>query len=451
MLPSLYLHPPQPPFAPARPMDLLSCPHATRLIRTNRTSRWKPAPPVTTIPCHEQRKASRLVVAPSGTRRLSQGSLATEVLSRSGWARSVGGSGPYISLFARSGLSRTAIDAAVANLAIHELPSARGCTYVLPAEDFALGLRLAQNFAGSEMKLAEKLGVTAKEIDKLCDAILSALKNGPLDPQEIRDATGVASRSLGPEGKKKGLTTTLPVALERLQVAGEIRRVPTNGRLDQQRYRYALWRPNPLAKSKLSFEEAAVELARRYFRWIGPATPAEFQQFAALGVKASKAAIDALQLVPAENGSDRLLFGDDRDAWNDFAAPKAPNYTLVSSVDSMVLLRREFASLLDPQDSKRKVPTEKGTAVAGGLKDLETHVILDRGRIVGLWEYDPASESIAWTSFIPADKALKAAIATTETFVRDELGDMRAFSLDSPASRAPRVAELRKMHAATGK
>jgi hypothetical protein len=56
------------------------------------------------------------------------------VLERSGWARSVGGVGPYLTLFARAGTSREAADAAVARLDIHELPAARGCTYVLPAE-----------------------------------------------------------------------------------------------------------------------------------------------------------------------------------------------------------------------------------------------------------------------------------------------------------------------------
>src|SRR5690349_19006304 len=67
-----------------------------------------------------------------------------QVLERSGWARSVGGVGPYLTLFSRAGTSREAADAAVAKLEIHELPSARGCTYVLPASDFALGLKVAQ-------------------------------------------------------------------------------------------------------------------------------------------------------------------------------------------------------------------------------------------------------------------------------------------------------------------
>ena len=147
------------------------------------------------------------------------GKSAAEVLEKVGWARSVGGVGPYLTLFSRAGLSREKVDAAVANTEIHELPSARSCTYVLPASDFALGLKLAQGFPG-EMKTAEKLGVTPKEIDKLCDAVIHALEKGPLDPDGIREATGKAVRNLGAEGQKKGLTTTLPVALGKLQTAG---------------------------------------------------------------------------------------------------------------------------------------------------------------------------------------------------------------------------------------
>src|SRR3982751_6312697 len=75
------------------------------------------------------------------------GKSAAEVLERSGWARSVGGVGPYLTLFSRAGVSRTDADAAVASLEIHELPSARGCTHVLPRSDFALGLKVGQGFS----------------------------------------------------------------------------------------------------------------------------------------------------------------------------------------------------------------------------------------------------------------------------------------------------------------
>src|SRR5580692_1465263 len=242
-----------------------------------------------------------------------EGKSSAEVLQRAGWARSVGGVSPYLTLFARAGISRERADADAKKLKIYELPSARGCTYVLPKEDFALGLAAGRGFDG-ETKTAAKLGVTEKEIDKLCGAVVAALEKGPLDPDGLREATGKAVRNLGPEGKKKGLTTTLPVALGKLQASGDIRRVPTNGRFDQQRYQYALWRPNPLRSFKLSPEEVCTELARKYFAWIGPASVSGFQTFAGLGVKATKSALDPLKLEPIEiaSGDQRFFLPGDR-------------------------------------------------------------------------------------------------------------------------------------------
>ncbi len=373
-----------------------------------------------------------------------QGRSPAQVLERCGWARSVGGVGPYLTLFARAGTSREAADRAVAALEIHELPAARGCTYVLPASDFALGLRVGQAFAEADMKTALKLGVTEKEIEKLSAAVVSALASGPLDPDGIRDATGKASRSLGEEGKKKGLTTTLPLALGRLQASGEIRRVPVNGRLDQQRYRYALWRPNPLA-GRHGGASDYTELARRFFRWVGPATLAEFQWFSALGVKACREAAEPLGLVPAEPGSERLLLPEDAEAFLGFEAAGKPQYALVSSLDPISATRRELSTLLEPADRERRLVVEKKTVAGGSLVDLPDHAILDRGRLIGLWEYDPGSERIVWATFGVKDKALNAAVEATQSYVRDQLGDARSFSLDSPKSRVPRLDALRSI------
>ncbi len=87
-----------------------------------------------------------------------EGASPAQVLSRAGWSRSVAGVGPYLTLFSRAGISRAAADAAVAALEIHELPSARACTYVVPSDDFALALALADAVGDPEMKVALKLG-----------------------------------------------------------------------------------------------------------------------------------------------------------------------------------------------------------------------------------------------------------------------------------------------------
>jgi hypothetical protein len=369
-----------------------------------------------------------------------EGKTPANVLERSGWARSVGGVGPYLTLQARAGTTRAAADQAVADLEIHELPSARGCTYVVPARDFALALKVGEECANAPMKTAAKLGVTAKEIDKLCGAVVGALEKGALDPEGIRAGTGKAARSLGEEGKKKGVTTTLPLALGLLQARGEIRRVPVNGRLDQQRYRYTLWRPNPLTRFKLGLDEAYTELGRRFFRWIGPATAAEFQWFSGLGAKASRAALEPLKLVPLEEASALLLFPDDRDRLLSLKVPSKPRYSLVSSLDAISALRRDYKSLLDPRDWGRPLFEPQA---GGALMDLPNHAILDRGRVVGLWEYDPESETTVSTTFGVKDAALDKAVKETERYVREQLGDARSFSLDSPQSRRPRLEALR--------
>jgi hypothetical protein len=368
-----------------------------------------------------------------------------DVLDRAGWARSVGGVGPYLTLFARAGTSRADADAAVAALEIHELPSARGCTYVLPARDYALGLTVGRSFGDAEARTAAKLGVTDDEIERLCAAVVGALSNsGPLDPDGIRAATGSASRSLGEEGKKKGLTTTLPLALGRLQSRGDIRRVPVNGRLDQQRYAYVAWTPSPLAE--VPDGDPFVALARRFFAWHGPATVGEFQWFSGLGVKAAKAAVAPLGLVPAEEASDRFLLPDDVAAWEAFdVRSDEPAYALVSSLDPITANRRDVRALVDAAD-EAVLSKAAGDLAANALMDLPSHAILDRGRLVGLWEYSPDDGTIVWATFgARHDAALEAAVDRTSAFVRDQLGDAQSFSLDSPKSRAPRLEALRRL------
>lgn len=353
-----------------------------------------------------------------------------EILSRTGWARSVAGCGPYLTLFSRTGTSRESVDAAVANIEIHELPAARGCTYIVPAADYALALQVGQPFREAERKVAGTLGITDAEIDKLSAAVLKALKSGPLDPEAIREFVGSTARSLGDAGKKKGITTTLPVALGALQAHGEIRRIPINGRLDQQRYKYALWSPNPLATHELTLAEAQTQLASRYFRWIGPATLAEFQWFSGLSGKAAKAATAPLNLVPLEDG--HLILPEDVEGFQSFQIPKSPQVSFVSSLDAISSLRRNPESLAD--DGILKKP---------GVSDSHHHLILDRGRLIGFWDYDSFAEEIVWKCFDSPSPGFEKVLNQTTLYIRQQLGDARSFSLDRPQSRVARLVALR--------
>lgn len=376
------------------------------------------------------------------------GASAAQVLERTGWQRSLGGVGPYVSLFARAGLSRQAVEDAVAAGEIREIPSARSCMYVVPAAHYALALRLRQ--AGGEPEIAgakKHFDVTDAEIDRLCEAVLSALDAGPLDTRGLKSAVGGSVRDFGPEGQRRGVTSTLPLALGKLEGAGEIRRVAHEGRLDEKRYAYTRWRDNPLTSVKLTDEEAHTELARQYFRWIGPARLAHFQWFSGLSAKAARAAIAPLDLVPVESGDERMMFPEDREALHAFQTPDEPHIVLTTNFDNVIHLRRDVSEVLGDVTDLQRLYGEQGTQQAGGLTDLQSHPILDRGRLIGLWEYDVQPATIVWATLDPPGPEVAAAVARMEGYVRGKLGECRSFGMDRPESRKPRIAALREMAA----
>lgn len=79
-------------------------------------------------------------------------------------------------------------------------------------------------------------------------------------------------------------------------------------------------------------------------------------------------------------------------------------------------------------------------AAGDALQDLGHHAVVDRGRLIGLWLYDPDAADIVYTTFGPPEDAVRAEVARTAAFIRDDLGDARIFSLDSPACEDRRAA-----------
>src|SRR5262249_44555343 len=154
-----------------------------------------------------------------------------------------------------------------------------------------------------------------------------------------------------------------------------IRRVPIAGRLDQQRYKYAAWPDGPLAGKPLDDADVARELARRFFRWAGPATAAQLAWWSGLRARAARPAAGEIGLVPLGDETERLLFPDDLEEMRALDLGSTPRVSFVSNLDNLAHLRREYAPLVDPKD---KVPSVPGT----GLQDLPFHAIVDRGRLV---------------------------------------------------------------------
>ncbi|HEX9229813.1 MAG TPA: crosslink repair DNA glycosylase YcaQ family protein, partial [Arthrobacter sp.] len=236
---------------------------------------------------------------------------------------------------------------------------------------------------------------------------------------------------------------TLPTALGILQSQGRIRRVPANGRLDQQRYAYELWNLPP---SPLDADDARAELIRRYLGWTGGATFKQSQWFTAFTVAQSKAALAAAGAVevPTAAGETLWMLPDDVEQLAAFEEPAGEQIQLLAGTDSLALLRRNAADLLADEDQHIKA--------LGSLAlqaDLPDHPIADRGRIIGLWQYDPGKERIVpWLFHGPTD-AVTRRIAEVEDWIREDLGDFRAFSLDSPATRQKRIDGLAAAAAGT--
>ncbi|WP_427134074.1 DNA glycosylase AlkZ-like family protein [Pseudarthrobacter sp. S9] len=374
------------------------------------------------------------------------GCTAEQVFARAGWARSVGGANPYLTLFARAGIRREQVDADVVAHRILELPTARGCTYVLGRDDFAWALQLGKD-AAEAFRVLGRLGVDRGEITLLEEQVLHTLAeaSGPMDPRQLKEELGDSVRNLGEEGKKKGATTTLPTALGILQSQGRIRRVPVHGRLDQQRYAYELW---DLPPSTLDDDAARTELIRRYLGWTGGATLKQSQWFTGFTVAPSKAALAAVDAVEVTTAAGDMLWmlPDDVERLAAFEEPAAEQIQLLAGTDSLALLRRNAAELLagDSPDIAKTV-----LAPLALQADLPDHPILDRGRIIGLWQYDPGKERIVPWVFQGPTPAVTRRIAEVEAWIREDLGDFRAFSLDSPATRQKRIDALAASAAAT--
>lgn len=368
------------------------------------------------------------------------GSSPAGVLQRAGWARAVGGSTPYVSLFARSGCPREETETGHASQEIHVLPSARGCTYLLPREHFAWGLAMG---AGTSEEAAQNtafrfLGYTPDELARQSEGVLQALADGPLDPAALKKKMGDLVRSFGDEGKKRGQATSLSLSLGELQSRGQIRRVPDNGRLDTEKYSYSLW---PDAPSLPSRDEALVMAARAYWGWLGIARMSEFAWFAGLSGKGAREAAVGLGLVEVED--DFLALPEDASEYRSFVPSDEPSVALVMGLDSLFLLRRVTSDFLGAEHLDLPQRLGKPLFSSGALSDLECGAILDRGRIIGLWDYDPSDSRLVHHLLAPPTPPVSEAISRTESFIQTQLQDTRTSSLDSPKARQPRLEAIK--------
>lgn len=313
-----------------------------------------------------------------------------ETAARFGWLRAVGSCNAYLAIRARAGLGARVVEAAVTDGSLCEVPAARGCVYWVPREHVGLALWLARETGGdAPMREAERhLGVGRDEIAALGERVLDVLRSGPADARALGTALEGHIRHLGAEGKKRGQTTTLPLAVTRLQLTGAIRRIPRDGRLDGQSNRFAL------AEPVFPPADPVTELAGLYGKWYGAAGSATFRSWSGLSAKALTHVTFAFEADPEPEPANRVHF--------------------LASLDPWVLAQ-------------------------AGLPD--DHVVARDGVAIGRWIYDTETKEIVTDATL--DDPVETAKQDAERYVRDELGDARSFSLDSLKSRTPRLAALR--------
>jgi hypothetical protein len=338
----------------------------------------------------------------------------------------------------RPGITREAIDrAAIDGVDVLEVPGAHARPPVLvPRDEAALALRLHW---ASYAKHAAPLFASGRYSEAALRAIASqacrALDAGPLSTADIR-----ASVTHPDAGE------LLTGALIDLAVRGVIRRYPFDGRLDSSKYSYELRHPDdrPDLDAEGGAASIALKATRLFLQRHGPAAVDEIAEWAALTKGSVRTALGTLGSEPIsiDGWTDNAwLLPDDVRAWKACAGDDN-RVVFLPYRDPFVSVRRPPA-VLARRDTAPVLNAKLRPVAIRGVNGLHHHAIVAGGELVGVWEYDPETDSVV-TRVWSADKALhtRAADAAAETgrFIRQQLGDAKLSAVDPPARRAKRIA-----------
>jgi len=344
-----------------------------------------------------------------------------DIVRRTGWIHTAGGTGPYLSLKERHpALHRQHVDDRVyRRFEILELPTVRDSTMLVPREDAPIALAAGRRSFGVRLK---KIAVERKEIDALADRILKTIGDGVRSPDALRDEIPPRLiRDLGDAGKKLGFSSTLPIALRVLQVEGRVLRLAEDFRLDAKRYFYRRW-PDSLPIRGFAGDLDAA-LAERFLTWAAPATADDFAFWAGIGKTAAKRALDVGRTSVRPVG----------------LRPDPHHILLLPFRDNYFQLHRgltAFAKGVELLDmSNKPAPIER-------LASLHHNAIVVDGELRGIWEYDKSEEKVIWRMFRKT-RGVEEAIAELEQFIREELGDHKFYAFDHGRTREVRLAFIR--------
>jgi hypothetical protein len=331
-----------------------------------------------------------------------------DVIRRAGWMHSAGGTGAYLSLRARiPKLRRRDVDiAACKSFEILEVPAVRDSTMLVPREDVAIALAAGRRSFDERLK---KLKVTRKDLDPLVTRIAKILEGGG-----VRSVDALRRELPAKHIHNVGYTSTLPLALRLLQCEGTVMRLPEELQLNGKTHFYRAWPSDvEIGAAREDLDRALFE---RFAEWASPTTVDEFATWAGITKTGAKKVVGGGQPPSAVHGSGEGLF----------LLPFRDNYFAlhrgVSNYTSANVTLLDF--------SNKPAPIAK-------LESLHHNAIVKDGELIGIWEYDKLEERIVHRVFSRAD--VKAAVADTERFVREELGDHKFYALDHTGGRTLRL------------
>jgi DNA glycosylase AlkZ-like len=351
----------------------------------------------------------------------------TTAIADTGWLRTLGGVDAYLAARARvPGLTRAALDGALAKGVLRVVPAARGCIYLVPRAMVAdlMALNAPTWRAQAEKDLA-KAKRTLTDVTELAPAVLATLAAGPLGTDAIRKAIpGIPS--FGEAGKKAGISSPLPLALRHLELEGAIERMPETGRLDTERY---LWR---VAKTKLApSKDPLARLVAAFLAFAGPATLAQIAAWSGRSQRDLKAALGDAVPVTVEGLGEAWLA-------RETPQPDPPKGLALLAFEDNYLVNHGLGAVTDPKHHAIRADIwgngGKPEALGEAEHMLSRTIVID-GLVAGFWEIDPRVDAGVWHAFSPPSKALAkrldAAVDAAHAFLRDELGHARAYTLDT--------------------
>jgi hypothetical protein len=377
-----------------------------------------------------------------------------EVVRSTGWIYSAGSTLPYLAFRARlPGIDRAKVDRAIFDdESILEVPTVRGCTMLVPAEDVSFALEGGREFSTKTHAKVRTVGsVTDREVLDLSTAIREQLEAGPLSSDALRERLpSKLVRGFGSGGKKLGERSTLTYVLRLLQRQGIVKRVASDRRLDDDTFTYRLMSPRLLRR--LSREEAENGLASRFFEWASPATLKEFSWWAGISQREARRIVDRLGLVSISvDGWATEAWIPEQQLEGLRSAKGYEDYgdvILLPFRDNYLYFRRGIGALLDESDLSAVVLDWMGRpATLGDLDSLHHNAIVFNGRLIGYWEYDPETAEIVWQSCgsigRQRQRQIEVKTGQMQSFIRSQLNDVAFYAFDGGANRRQRIDSLR--------